>query len=179
MSDTKVGLRHEDVQSRGVASRTFVELTDTFVADFDLIDFLSALAERCGELRGAGEMGPRSWTSGAQIMASSTERMRTTELLEMANKEGPCMEFRTGAHMLNRRLDENEAGWPLFALGAQERVPNGPRLPVPLRDELIGAVKMFDIHLSRDHRAEGPACPGLGRRPDYRDSSGTLVSRTH
>lgn len=38
-------------------ARTFVELADTLVADFDLIEFLSMLADRCVELLGAAEVG--------------------------------------------------------------------------------------------------------------------------
>lgn len=38
-------------------ARTFVELADTLVADFDLIEFLSMLADRCVELLGSAEVG--------------------------------------------------------------------------------------------------------------------------
>ena len=87
-------------------ARTFVELADTLVADFDLIEFLSMLADRCVELLGAAEVGlvlvgPR----GLQMMASSTERMRVTELLEVQFEEGPCFEcYRMGLPVLNQQL---------------------------------------------------------------------------
>ena len=38
-------------------ARTFVELADTLVADFDLIDFMSVVVERCAEFLDAAEVG--------------------------------------------------------------------------------------------------------------------------
>ena len=73
-------------------ARTFVELADTLVADFDLIDFMSVLVERCAELLDSAEVGlALAATRGElRVMASSTERMRALELIEVQNDEGPC-----------------------------------------------------------------------------------------
>ena len=131
-------------------ARTFVELADTLVADFDLIEFLSILADRCVELLGAAEVGlvlvgPR----GLQVMASSTERMRVTELLEVQLEEGPCFDcYRTGLPVLNQQLASADRRWPHFAPRARE---SGFRtvhaVPLRLRDEVIGAMNVFDTSL--------------------------------
>ena len=75
-------------------ARTFVELADTLVADYDVVDFLSTLAERCVELLETVEVGLvlLDRQGRLQVMASSTERMRVAELFEVQNEEGPCFD---------------------------------------------------------------------------------------
>ena len=75
-------------------ARTFVELADTLVADYDVVDFLSTLAERCIELLETVEVGLvlLDRRGRLQMMASSTERMRMAELVEVQNEEGPSFE---------------------------------------------------------------------------------------
>ncbi len=138
-------------------ARTFVELADTLVADFDLIEFLSMLADRCVELLGAAEVGlvlvgPR----GLQVMASSTERMRVTELLEVQLEEGPCFDcFRMGLPVLNQPLASLDRRWPRFAPRARE---SGFKMvhavPLRLRDEVIGAMNVFDASLQELTQAD-------------------------
>jgi GAF domain-containing protein len=131
-------------------ARTFVELADTLVADFDLIEFLSMLADRCVELLGTAEVGlvligPR----GLQVMASSTERMRMTELLELQFEDGPCSECsRTGLPVLNQRLESADGRWPRFApMARQGGFQMVHAVPLRLRDEVIGAMNVFDTAL--------------------------------
>jgi GAF domain-containing protein len=131
-------------------ARTFVELADTLVADFDLIEFLSMLADRCVELLGAAEVGlvlvgPR----GPQVMASSTERMRVTELLEVQLEEGPCFDcYHLGLPVLNQRLDSADRRWPRFAPSARESgFQMVHAVPLRLRAEVIGAMNVFDTSL--------------------------------
>ena len=146
-------------------ARTFVELADTLVADFDLIDFLASLAERCVELLGAAEVGLALADNRGRlrVMASSSERMRTTELFEMQNEEGPCLEcYRAGTQVLNLRLADNERRWPLFAPIAME---NGFQMvhafPMRLRDDVIGAVNVFDATLHEITDAEAQLTQAL------------------
>ncbi len=131
-------------------ARTFVELADTLVADFDLIEFLSMLADRCVELLGAAEVGlvligPR----GLQVMASSSERMKVTELLEVQFEEGPCFECsRVGLPVLNQQLASADGRWPRFAPMARESgFQMVHAVPLRLRDEVIGAMNVFDTSL--------------------------------
>jgi hypothetical protein len=63
-------------------ARTLVELADTLVADFDVVEFVQRLAERAVELLDAAEVGlmVADQAGHLQIMGSSTERMRVMEL---------------------------------------------------------------------------------------------------
>src|SRR5579863_4938812 len=132
-------------------ARTFVELADTLVADFDLIDFMSALVERCAELLGSAEVGlALTATRGElRVMASSSERMRALELIEFQNDEGPCRDcLLTGEQVLNQRLDDTQTRWPRFApeaRGAGFEMVHA--LPLRLRNDVIGAMNIFSPEL--------------------------------
>jgi len=77
----------------------FVELADTMVADFDVIDFLHLLTRRSVQLLDASAAGvlladPRG---ELRLVAASTEAVRVLELFQLQNDQGPCLDcFRTG-----------------------------------------------------------------------------------
>jgi hypothetical protein len=132
-------------------ARTFVELADTLVADFDLIDFMAVLVERCAELLDSAEVGlalaaPRG---DLRVMASSSERMHALELIEVQNDEGPCRDcVRDGQQVLNQRLDGSEDRWPLFTPKAREAGFHMVHaLPLRLRNDVIGAMNIFSPNL--------------------------------
>jgi GAF domain-containing protein len=132
-------------------ARTFVELADTLVADFDVIDLMSVLVERCAELLESTEVGLALASAAGQIrvLASSTERMRLLELIEVQSDEGPCRDcFRSGEQVVNQRLDENKGRWPGFtpqALAAGFQMVHA--LPLRLRSDTIGALNVFSADL--------------------------------
>jgi transcriptional regulator with GAF, ATPase, and Fis domain len=129
-------------------ARTFIELADTLVADYDVVDFLSTLAERCVELLESVEVGLvlLDRHGGLQVMASSTERMRVAELFEVQNEEGPCFDCqRGGQQVLNAPLDSAGDRWPRFGPMARDtgfRMVHA--LPLRLRRDVIGAMNIFD-----------------------------------
>ncbi|HEY5024695.1 MAG TPA: GAF and ANTAR domain-containing protein [Acidimicrobiales bacterium] len=133
-------------------AQTFIELADTLVADFDLIDFMSIVVERCAELLGSAEVGlALAATRGElRVMASSTERMRALELIEFQNDEGPCRDcLLTGEQVLNQRLEDSEDLWPRFALQAREAgFQMAHALPLQLRGNVIGAMNIFSPELN-------------------------------
>ena len=133
-------------------ARTFIELADTLVAEFDVIDFMCTLVDRCTELLESSEVGLALADANGQlrVLASSTERMRVLELIEVQSDEGPCRDcFRDGAPVVNQRLDAADSLWPTFA--AQARAAGFQMvhaLPLRLRDETIGAMNIFNPGLS-------------------------------
>ena len=133
-------------------ARTFVELADTLVADFDLIDFMTVLVERCAEMLGSAEVGLALAASRGElrVMASSSERMRTLELIEFQNDEGPCRDcLLSGDRVLNVRLDEADDRWPRFAPQARQAgFQMVHALPLRLRTDVIGAMNIFSPEVS-------------------------------
>jgi hypothetical protein len=124
----------------------FTEFADTFVDDYDVVDFLHRLATRCVELVDAAEAGimlsDRDGT--LHYVASSSERMRLIELFELQHEEGPCLDaFRDNAavHVDLREVDDR---WPQFARRARESgFASVSALPMRLRNEVIGALNVF------------------------------------
>jgi GAF domain-containing protein len=132
-------------------ARTFVELADTLVADFDVIDFMSVVVERCAELLGVAEVGISLVAARGElrVMASSTERVRAVELVEFQSDEGPCRDcLISGEQVLNQRLDRSAERWPRFTAGAREAgFQMVHALPLRLRSDVIGAMNIFSPDL--------------------------------
>ncbi|HUR77600.1 MAG TPA: GAF and ANTAR domain-containing protein [Acidimicrobiales bacterium] len=130
-----------------VLARTFVELADTLVDDFDVIDLLMRLADRCTEILDVEAAG--IMLAGAdghlRVMASSSEAMRVLELFELQAQEGPCLDcHRTGDAIAMADLSSNDSRWPLFC---HEALADGFHsvfaLPMRLRGSVIGALNLF------------------------------------
>ena len=71
-------------------ARTLVELADTLVADFDVVELLTSLADRCVEVLGVAAAGLMlaAPDGDLRVMASSSEAMRLLELFELQSREG-------------------------------------------------------------------------------------------
>jgi hypothetical protein len=128
-------------------SDTFIELADTMVADFDVIDFLHLLTDRSVTLLGASAAGvmladPRG---ELRVAAASTEEAGLLELFQLQNDQGPCLEcFRTGRAVTATDLAGPAPRWPRFAqASAQAGFRTVEALPMRLRDQVIGALNLF------------------------------------
>ena len=127
-------------------SETFVELTDTMVADFDIIDFLHVLTRRSVELLDVSAAGllladPRG---ELRVVAASSEAARLLELFQLQNDQGPCLDcFRSGQPVSATDLSADQR-WPRFADAAGEGgFAAVQALPMRLRDQVIGALNLF------------------------------------
>jgi GAF domain-containing protein len=128
-------------------ARVFVELADTLVAEFDVIDFLHTLADRSVELLGADAAGLMlaDQRGSLRLVASSAESARLLEVFELQNSEGPCLDcFHTGEQLVNLDDEVMSARWPNFwAETRQLGFKSAHALPLRLRDEVIGAINLF------------------------------------
>ncbi|WP_405571763.1 GAF and ANTAR domain-containing protein [Streptomyces sp. NBC_01167] len=128
-------------------AKTFVELADNLVADFDLIDFLRLLTDRCVSMLGATAAGVLLADPNGElrVMAASDEQVRLLELFQLQNDEGPCLEcFRTGAAVTAVDLSAEAARWPRFVAQARRGgFAAVQALPMRLRDEVVGALNLF------------------------------------
>jgi GAF domain-containing protein len=126
----------------------FVEMADTLVGDFDVIDFLHTLTERCVQLLGISAAG-LLLTDGQdtlQLVAASSERTRLLELFQLQTDQGPCVDcFRTGRPVSVPDLP-SAGRWPRFTLAAAEvGFAAVHALPMRLRTQVIGALNFFEV----------------------------------
>lgn len=134
-----------------VLARTLVELADTLVDDFDVVDLLTRLAHRCVEVLDVQAAGIMLAAPDGQlrVMASSSEAMRVLELFEIQAQEGPCLDsHRTGLPVVNQDLAAADGRWPHFAaeaLAAGFQAVHA--LPMRLRGSVIGALNLFRTDL--------------------------------
>jgi transcriptional regulator with GAF, ATPase, and Fis domain len=128
-------------------SRTFVELADTLVTGFDMVEFLHMLTERCVDILGVGAAGLMlvDDRGGLRIMAASEERAHLLELFQLQNNEGPCLDCcRSGQAVVIDDLDAEAERWPTFAPEARAagfRSVNA--VPMRLRNTILGALNLF------------------------------------
>lgn len=134
-------------QRETLLAETFVEVADTLVADFDVLDFLSVLASRCVELFGASEAGLMlaDATGEMRVAASSSHRMRLLELFELQHSEGPCVDcYHSGTPVRCEDLQAMVERWPRFAPEALEAgFSSVYALPMRLRDQTIGSLNLL------------------------------------
>jgi GAF domain-containing protein len=129
-----------------LAARTFVELVDSLVDDFDVIDLLTVLAGRCVELVDAAAAGILLVDGGGhlRVMAASSERVELLELFQLQNDEGPCLDcFRTGRSVIVGDL-RRHSEWPSFAdESIRVGFPSVCALPLRLNDDVLGGLNLF------------------------------------
>jgi transcriptional regulator with GAF, ATPase, and Fis domain len=128
-------------------AEAFVEAADTLVADFDVIDFLHTLAERCVQLLDVDAAGLMlaDQHGALHATASSAENARLLELFELQADAGPCVDcYRTGQPVVNADLRANHERWPRFAEAAEATgYVSVHALPLRLRATTIGALNLF------------------------------------
>jgi GAF domain-containing protein len=129
--------------------RSLVEMADTLVDDYDVVDLLTGLADRCVDLLGVSAAGVMlaSPQGSLGLVASSSEAMRLLELFELQAQEGPCLDaFRTGQPVAQQNLDAKPGRWPFFSAAA---VAAGFRsalaLPLRLREATVGALNLLSV----------------------------------
>ena len=128
--------------------RTLVELADNLVEDFDVIDVLTVLSDRCVEVLDVDSAGVMLASPGGelQVVASSSDTMRGLELFELQANEGPCVDcFRERRAIVNLELSAVDARWPRFARRA---VADG-----------FHSVHALPMHLRGTHRRRAQHVP--------------------
>ena len=126
---------------------TFREFADTLVADFDVVELLTLLVDRCVDLIEVDSAGIMLVAPEGilRVLASTRHLMRLLELFQLQAQEGPCLDcYTTGRPVVNQELGEADARWPRFSA---EAIAAGfhsvHALPLTVRGNVIGALNMF------------------------------------
>jgi GAF domain-containing protein len=129
-----------------ILAETFLQLADTIVDDFDVIELLTMMSDRCIELLDASASGillvdPHGVL---QVVAASSEEATLLELFQLQHEEGPCLDaFRTGEVVVHANLPEDNP-WPGFAHAAiHAGFLSVHAFPMRLRDSVLGTLNLF------------------------------------
>jgi hypothetical protein len=127
--------------------RAFVDMADTLVDDYDVVELLHRLAGYCVSLLGATAAGLllSDQRGSLQVVAASDERTRLLELLQLQADQGPCLDaYHTGVAVHADNLAAELGRWPVFV---PEALAEGYRsvqaIPLRLRRQVIGALNLF------------------------------------
>lgn len=128
-------------------SDLFVEVADTLVDDFDLVDFLHNLTERVAQVSDADAVGLMlaDHHGALRFMAASNGTGEMLELYQLQHAEGPCLDcYTSGRPVVNANLSGAAGRWPRFAPAAEAAGLQAVHaFPLRLREETIGALNLF------------------------------------
>ncbi len=124
-----------------------IDVADTLVDEFDLIDFLQRVTTHASDLVAARICGLMlaDQRGRLRLMAASDERAGMLELFQAQTEEGPCQDcFRDGLPVIVADLQEVRDRWPQFAPHAVAAgIKAVHAFPLRLRGDVIGALNMF------------------------------------
>ena len=128
-------------------AEAFVALADTLVVGYDVVELLQSLVDRCRLILDAADVGIilANGDGELDVIASTSERSRLVELLQLRAGEGPCVEaFLTGKAVSLPQLTPVETRWPKFFVGARELgFASVHSVPLRLREQTIGSLNLF------------------------------------
>lgn len=147
MPDASDAIERSAAQRRQqLTATTFVEIVDTLVDNFDVIEVLTVLTSRTVELLAATAAGIllADEHGRLRVMAASSEQIELLELFQLQNDEGPCLDsFRSGDVVAHADL-EATSPWPKFALvSVRAGYPSVCAIPMRLKDRVLGCLNLF------------------------------------
>lgn len=139
-------------------AEVFVQVADTLVDEFDLIEFLQMVTSQTSELVDARDAGLllADHQGRLQLMAASDERTQMLELFQVQTVEGPCQDcYRQGEPVVNADLRDAADRWPKFAPRAVEAgFRSVHAFPLRLRKDVIGALNLFGDDVGQMERSD-------------------------
>ena len=135
-----------------------VSLVDTLLDDFDVVDLLTELTERCAALLDVEAAGflLADPLDRLHLMAATSEQARALELFQLQADEGPCVDcYATGRSVSVADLSAAAHRWPRFAPSALE-AGFGSVHAVPMRaaGAVLGALGLFGTRAGELNEAD-------------------------
>ncbi len=137
----------DDLRETRVLSAV-VSLVDSLLDDFDVVDLLTELTERCAELldiASAGFLLPDPLRR-LHLVAATSEQTRDIELFQLQAEQGPCIDcYRSGEPVVVPDISKEVDRWPRFAPAAKEAgFASVHALPMRAAGVVLGALNLFD-----------------------------------
>jgi hypothetical protein len=127
-----------------------VSLVDSLLYDFDVVDLLTELTERCAELLDVESAGLLLADPLEQLrpLAATSEATRDLELFQLQADEGPCVEcYFSGEPVSVANLYAEVGRWPRFVPAALDAgFASVHAVPMRAAGTTMGALGLFGVH---------------------------------
>ena len=124
-----------------------VSLVDSLLDDFDVVDLLTGLTERCAELLDIEAAGIllADPLHQLRLLAATSERARELELFQLQADQGPCMDcYATGQPVSVADLQAATERWPRFVPAAVDAgFASVHAVPMRAAGIVLGALNLF------------------------------------
>ncbi|WP_372967171.1 GAF and ANTAR domain-containing protein [Microbacterium sp.] len=126
--------------------RTFAQLADTLVDEYDVVELMQQLADTCREELGVAAAGIliADPSDELELVASTSESAPVVEAL-MLGSQGPAVaSYQRGQTVAVPVIDELGTGWDDFRLSARASgFTSIVAIPLRLRDQTIGTLTLL------------------------------------
>jgi hypothetical protein len=124
-----------------------VSLVDNLLDDFDVVELVTELTERCADLLDIAAAGllVRDPLGQLRLLAATSRQTRELELFQLQADEGPCVEcYFTGQPVSVADLRAEGSRWPRFVSAALEAgVASVHAVPMRAAGIVLGALGLF------------------------------------
>ena len=124
-----------------------VSLVDSLLDDFDVVDLLTGLTERCAELLDIEAAGIllADPLHQLRLLAATSEQARELELFQLQADQGPCMDcYATGQAVSVADLQAATQRWPRFVPAAIDAgFASVHAVPMRAAGNVLGALNLF------------------------------------
>ncbi len=145
--------------------QTFVNVADSLVADYDIVDLLQTLVDECAVIFDAAAAGILlvAPDGGLEVVVSTDESSDFLGIVQAKNGDGPCVEaITTGRAVSVEDLELVDASWRYFADAAlRAGYRSIHAIPMRLRDSTIGSLNLFRGSTGRLAQADIVAAQAL------------------
>ncbi|MGO9153587.1 GAF and ANTAR domain-containing protein [Mycobacterium sp.] len=127
-----------------------VSLVDSLLDDFDVVDLLTELTERCAGLLDVAAAGLllADPLEKLHLLAATSEKARDLELFQLQADEGPCVEcYTSGRPVSVADLAAASPRWPRFVPAAVDAgFASVHAVPMRAAGKVLGALGLFGTH---------------------------------
>src|ERR1700749_1030128 len=124
-----------------------VSLVDCLLDDFDVVDLLTGLTERCAELLDVAAAGflLADPLHQLRLLAATSEQTRELELFQLQADEGPCVDcYTTGQPVSVADVQEVLQRWPQFVpVAVDAGFASVHAIPMRAAGIVLGALGLF------------------------------------
>jgi transcriptional regulator with GAF, ATPase, and Fis domain len=127
-----------------------VSLVDSLLDDFDVVDLLTELTERCTQLLDVDSAGLllADPLEQLRLMAATSEETRELELFQLQADQGPCVDcYSSGQPVSVADIQAEAARWPAFVPTALDAgFASVHAVPMRAAGIVMGALNLFGTH---------------------------------